>query len=81
MRGSHGVVNVNKAVHKVNKPFSSHNFVNLISVRKKFLTLNFSRKSAKFSQSQKTCGKFQINHTQISVYTHNSVYLFQYFAS
>ena len=38
MRGSHGVNKVNKAVHKINKPFSSHNFVDFIAVGKK---LNF----------------------------------------
>jgi hypothetical protein len=38
MRGFQGVNKVNKAVYKVNKPSSSHNFIDFITAGKK---LNF----------------------------------------
>ena len=34
MDGSHGVNKVNKTVPKVNKPFSSHDFIDFITITK-----------------------------------------------
>ena len=52
MQGFHGVNKV-KAVCGVNKPFYSHNFVDVIAVRKKLNFIKFFKKLAQSSANSR----------------------------